>query len=174
MLQGDLSFSDKPGQEAYLAITGQLRLPSATIIANLQGPLTSPRLTFQSIPQLPTSSILSLILFNKEISEISPLQALQLAQVVMSLSGNGGPDVLGAIRKSIGVDKLNISGKDGSDEIALQIGWCISHGITVSLSQSATSSDITIEVDLKNGFLFEAETQNQEEGKFSLKWNHNY
>ncbi|MES2199025.1 MAG: translocation/assembly module TamB domain-containing protein [Chlamydiota bacterium] len=174
LLQGDLSFSDKPGQESSLAITGQLILPSATIIANLQGALTSPRLTFQSIPQLPTSSILSLILFNKEISEISPLQALQLAQVVMSLSGNGGPDVFGAIRKTIGVDKLNISGKDGSDEIALQIGWCIAHGITVSLSQSATSSDITIEVDLKNGFLFEAETQNQEEGKFSLKWNHNY
>ena len=174
LIQGDLSFSDKPEQEAHLAITGQLVLPSATIIANLQGPLTSPRLTFQSIPGLPTSSILSLILFNKEISEISPLQALQLAQVVMSLSGSGGPDVLGAIRKSIGVDKLNISGKDGSDEISLQIGWCIAHGVTVSLSQSATSSDITIEVDLKNGFLFEAETQNQEEGKFSLKWNHNY
>jgi hypothetical protein len=64
--------------------------------------------------------------------------------------------------------------KEGSDEISLQIGWCIAHGITVSLSQSATSSDITVEVDLKNGFLFEAETQNQEEGKFSLKWNHNY
>ncbi len=174
LTKGEITFSDKGDQGAYLVLSGDLHLPAATIIANLQGPLTSPRLTFQSVPGLPISSILSLILFNKDISEISALQALQLAQVVMSLSGSGGPDVMGAIRKTIGVDKLNISGKEGSDEIALQIGWCVAKGITVSLSQSATGSDVTIEVDLKNGFLFEAETQNREEGKFSLKWNRNY
>ncbi len=174
LMQGDLSFSDKPNQDAYLKLTGQLQLSQATITANMQGPLTSPRLTFQSTPALPTSSILSLILFNKDISEISPLQTLGLAQVIMSLSGNGGPGVLEAIRKSIGIDRLSITGKDGSDEISLQIGWYLTHGVTVSLSQSATSSDVTVEVDLKNGFVFEAETQNQEEGKFSLKWNKNY
>ena len=140
----------------------------------MQGPLTSPALTFQSIPSLPTSSILSLILFDKDISEISALQALSLAQTIVSLSGKGGPGVLESIRKTIGVDRLHIVGKDGSDEISVQIGWYLSHGITLSLSQSATSSDITVEVDLKNGFIFQAETQNQEEGKFSLKWNKNY
>jgi hypothetical protein len=44
----------------------------------------------------------------------------------------------------------------------------------LSLSQSTTSSDVTVEVDLKKGFIFQAETQNQEEGKFSFKWNKNY
>lgn len=174
LTHGELSFFERADQAAHLTLAGELKLPSATIIANLQGPLSSPRLTFQSIPQLPTSSILALMLFNKDVSEINTLQTLQLAQVIMSLSGNGGPDVLGAIRKTIGVDRFQISGKEGTDEIALQIGWCIAHGVTVSLSQSASSSDITVEVDLKNGFVFEAESQNQEEGKFSLKWNCNY
>lgn len=174
LMQGDLSFYDRPDQKAYLKIIGQLQIPSAMIIATMQGPLTSPKLTFHSNPPMPTSSILSLILFNKDISEISPLQAIQIAQVIMSLSGSGGPDVLEAIRKSLGVDRLNIVGKDGSDEISVQIGWYLTHGITVSLSQSASSSDITVDVDLKHGFIFEAETQNQEEGKFSLKWNCNY
>jgi translocation and assembly module TamB len=140
----------------------------------MQGPLTSAQLTFQAIPSLPTSSILSLILFNKDISEISPLQALQLAQTIVSLSGNGGPGVLDSIRKKIGVDRLTIIGKGETDEISVQIGWYLSHGITLSLSQSATSSDVTVEVDLKKGFIFQAETQNQEEGKFSFKWNKNY
>jgi translocation and assembly module TamB len=169
-MSGDLFF----GQEAYLKLSGQLQLQGTMITVTMQGPLRSPRLTFQSSPYLPTSSILSLILFNKDISEISPLQTIQLAQVIMSMSGTGGPDVLEAIRKSIGIDRLSISGKDGTEEIAVQIGWYLTHGITVSLSQSATSSDIKVEVDLKNGFIFEAETQNQEEGKFSLKWNKNY
>jgi len=172
--QGEISFSDKPNGGATLKINGELPLSSATILAQMQGQLTSPQITFQAIPTLPTSSILSLILFDKDISEISALQALQLAQTVVSLSGKGGPGVLESIRKKIGVDRLNIVGKDGTDEIAVQIGWYLSHGITLSLSQSATSADVTVEVDLKNGFIFQAETQNREEGKFSLKWNKNY
>lgn len=171
LTQGEISFADP---NSYIKIRGELPLSAATIIFQMQGPLTSPALTFQSIPSLPTSSILSLILFDKDISEISALQALSLAQTIVSLSGKGGPGVLESIRKTIGVDRLHIVGKDGSDEISVQIGWYLSHGITLSLSQSATSSDITVEVDLKNGFIFQAETQNQEEGKFSLKWNKNY
>jgi autotransporter translocation and assembly factor TamB len=174
LTQGEISFSDKPTPSAYLKINGQLQMSNVTILAQMQGPLTAPTLSFYSVPYLPTSSILSLILFNKDISEITALQAIQLAQVIVSLSGKGGPDVLEAIRKSIGIDRLNIVGKDGTDEISVQIGWYLTHGVTVSLSQSTTSSDVTIEVDLKNGFIFQAETQNQEEGKFSLKWNKNY
>lgn len=174
LTQGEISFTDTPSPSSYIKISGELPLSAATITFQMQGPLTSPVLTFQSIPSLPTSSILSLILFDKDISEISALQALSLAQTIVSLSGKGGPGVLESIRKTIGVDRLHIVGKDGTDEISVQIGWYLSHGITLSLSQSATSSDVTIEVDLKNGFIFQAETQNQEEGKFSLKWNKNY
>ena len=74
-----------------------------TVIAFLRGPLTSPQLTFQSTPALPTSTVLSYILFSKDISEISQGEAIHLAQVLISLSGGTGPDVLEAIRKSIGV-----------------------------------------------------------------------
>ncbi|MBM3198264.1 MAG: translocation/assembly module TamB [Chlamydiae bacterium] len=173
LTQGTLTFFDKPDQETQLTLTGELPLKETTLLVMMQGPLSHPKVTFQSTPPLPTSSILSLILFDKDISEISPFQALQLAQVIVSLSG-GGPDVLEAIRKTIGVDRFSITGKEGTDEIVLQVGWYLTHGITVSLSQSATSSDVTVEVDLKNGFVFEMETQNQEEGKFSLKWHNRY
>lgn len=174
LTQGEITFNDKPTPSAFIKISGNLQMSDVQVLAVMQGPLSSPTLTFQSIPHMPTSSILARILFNKDISEITAIQALQLANVIVSMSGSGGPDVLEAIRRSIGVDRLTIVGKDGSDEISLQIGWYLTHGVTVSLSQSATSSDVTIEVDLKHGFIFQAETQNQEEGKFSLKWNKNY
>ena len=174
LTQGEISFAEKPTPSAFLKLSGTLQLGDIAVFASLQGPLTTPALTFQSIPHLPTSSILARILFNKDISEISAMQALQLAHVIVSLSGGGGPDILEAIRRSIGLDRLTIVGKDDSDEISLQIGWYLTHGVTVTLSQSVTSSDVTIEVDLKKGFIFQAETQNQEEGKFSLKWNKNY
>lgn len=172
--EGEITFVDKPTPQAFIKIGGMLQLSDVQVMVSVQGPLESPTFTMHSIPHMPTSALLSRILFNKDISEITAVEALQLANVLVSMTGTTGPDVLENIRRSIGVDRLTIVGKEGSDEISLQIGWYLTHGVTVSLSQSATSSDVTIEVDLKHGFIFQAETQNQEEGKFSLKWNKNY
>lgn len=174
LTEGELIFSDKPTPSAYLHLNGTLNLPSATVTAMLRGPLTSPQLTFQSNPQKPTSAILALILFNKEISEISHPEAIQLASTLVSLSGGAGPDVLESIRKSIGIDRLNISSKPGSDEVAVQIGKYLTRGIMITLSQSATSSQVIVEVELPKGFIFQAETQEEGEGKFSLKWRKTY
>ncbi len=176
LTQGEITFTDKPTQGAFLNLSGTLALPDELIVTVLlRGPLTSPQLTFQSIPPQPTSSILSNLLFDKKISEINAFQAIQLAQVIVTLSGGSGPSVLETIRKSLGVDRLNIvAGKNGLTDIAVQIGKYLTHGVTVTLTQSADSSNVTIEVEVCPGFIFQAETQDQEEGKFSLKWNRNY
>jgi autotransporter translocation and assembly factor TamB len=174
LTEGEIVFNDKPTPSAYLNLNGTLTLPEATITAMLRGPLTSPQLTFQSNPQKATSSILALILFNKDISDISHPEAVQLASTLVSLSGGAGPDVLETIRKSIGVDRLNISSKPGTDEIAVQIGKYLTRGLLITLTQSATSSQVIVEVELPKGFVFQAETQEEEEGKFSLKWTKSY
>ena len=174
LTEGEVVFIDKPTPSAYLHLNGTLNLPDVTITAMLNGPLMAPQLTFQSNPYKPTSSILALILFNKEISEISHSEAIQLASVLVSLSGGAGPDVLESIRRSIGVDRLNIASKPGSDEVAVQIGKYLTRGIMITLSQSATSSQVIVEVELPHGFVFQAETQEEEEGKFSLKWRKTY
>ena len=178
LTEGEILFNDKPTPSAYLSLSGTLSMTDLTVTAMLHGPLTSPQLTFQSNPQKPTSEILSLILFNKDITEISHTQAIQLASTLVSLSGGAGPDMLESFRKSIGIDRLNIASrkgsKEGSDEIALEIGKYLTRGILVTLSQSPTSSQVIVEVELPHGFVFQAETQEEEEGKFSLKWTKSY
>lgn len=175
LTEGEIVFTDKPTPNAYLNLNGTLSLPNASITAMLRGSLTHPQLTFQSNPQMSSSSILALILFNKDISDISHPEALQLASTLMSLSGGAGPDVLETIRKTIGVDRLNIvSASADSDEIAVQIGKYLTRGVMITLSQSATSSQVIVEVELPHGFVFQAETQEEEEGKFSLKWTKSY
>lgn len=173
--QGEILFTDQGSEQAYISLKGELQLPEVTVTAILNGPLSAPVLTFQSTPYMPTSSILSHILFNKDISDITAFQALQVAQTIVTLSGGAGPDVLEKIRKSIGVDRLNIvSSSQNPDEVALQIGKYLTKGVMVTLSQGFNSSQVIVEVELKYGFLLQAETQEVEEGKFSLKWNRNY
>jgi translocation and assembly module TamB len=174
LTEGEILFNDKPAPSAYLNLNGTLSLPAITITAMLRGPLMAPQLSFQSNPQKPTSAILALILFNKEITEISHPEAIQLASTLVSLTGGAGPDVLESIRSSIGIDRLSIASKPGSDELAVQIGKYLTRGVMITLSQSATSSQVIVEVELPKGFVFQAETQEEEEGKFSLKWRKTY
>ncbi len=170
--EGEIILGNKLAEEAYIKIKATLPLAEYTITAMLTGPVTSPVLTFQSTPYLPTSSILSYILFNKDIPEISTVQAVQLAQMIVTLSGKMGPDVLETIRKGLGVDRLNIiSCEDG---VAIQIGKYLTRGVMVTLAQGTDSSQVVVEVELKHGFIFQAETQPGQEGKFSLKWHKNY
>jgi translocation and assembly module TamB len=121
------------------------------------------------------------LLFGQNLAEINSYQALQLANSLASLAGEG-PDILESTRKSLGVDRLTIvttpsDDDELSDRIALQVGKYISEGILVSFSQGAeeSSTNISIEIEMKNGFVFQLESdQQQNQGKFTLKWNHNY
>ena len=176
LTEGQIVFNDTAKFSSYLSLSGQLTLPDVVITAQLRGPLQSPQLTFQSNPQLPTSSILSRVLFDKDISDISQSEASKLASALMAISSSAGPDILDTIRKTIGVDRLNlVSSSSGStEEVALQIGKYLTKGVLITLSQSTTSSHVIVEIELPYGFVFQAETQEEQEGKFSLKWTKSY
>ena len=149
-------------------------------MARLKGPLNSPQIAFQSIPPLPMGSIISQLLFGQDLSEINTLQAVQIVNSLASFSPNS-PNVLSNSRRSLGIDRLRVIATPTSDEgaqsIALQVGKYVTRGILVSVSQGfdAGSTNLSVEVDLTNGFVFQAESQQeQEQGKFTLKWNLNY
>lgn len=183
--QGEISFSDKPGQEGLLSVSGTLNLNDVTITAQLRGTLTAPQLTMQSVPPLTTSDIFSLILFNKKVAEIKPMQAVTLARTVISLSGSAGWNFVGQIGSGLnvlGIDTFDIiPSEEGLNQTSITIGkhFYLVRGVLISLTQSLTSRCVTVEVDLGKGVLFQAEnqsgeTQSQQVGKFSLKWNKNY
>ncbi|MEN9343429.1 MAG: hypothetical protein RLZZ453_216 [Chlamydiota bacterium] len=176
LTEGHLLFNDKSSPFAYLNVQGELSLADSTITITLRGPITSPQLSFHSNPQKPTSAILALILFDKDISEINQMEALQLASTLISLSGSTGPDLLESIRKTLGVDRLNISSASDANRlpVEVQIGKYLTKGVMVTLVQSETSSRVIVEVEIPKGFVFQAETQENQEGKFSLKWRKNY
>ncbi len=183
--QGEISFTDKPGQEGILNISGTLNMPEATITAQLRGILTAPQLSLESVPPLATSDIFSLILFNKKITEIKPLQAVQLAHTVMSFSGSAGWNFVGQIGSGLnilGIDTFDIvPSEQGLNQTSITIGkqFYLVRGVMISLTQSLSSSRFIVEVDLGGGLIAQAEnesseTQSGQVGKFSLKWNKNY
>ena len=177
--EGALSLKGKAYEMPNLNISGTTSEKGIAITAHLSGPLNKPQITFQSSPPLPVSGILSYLLFGQDLSDVSGIQALQLAGTIATFAGEG-PDILELTRKSLGVDRLQVvmtPTASGEETIALQVGKIVFPGFLVSIKQGAddSSPNIAIEVDLTHGFTFEAESEQQPaQGKFSLLWNLNY
>lgn len=168
--KGELRFSES---SAFMNITSSVELSNLSVTIHFRGSLSNPQLIFESTPALPTSSIISHILFDKDVSALSTSEAIQLANTIVSLSGGSGTNVLESIRKIIGIDRLSFSASE-EGKVSVQIGKYLTHGVTITLNQSTEQSHVKVEVELKGGFLLEAETQEDNQGKFSFKWNKNY
>lgn len=177
LIDGSLTFRGKEKEMPWIDIAAFMQVKDVSITTRLKGPLNQPQITLQSVPPLPMSTILAYLLFGQDMSEINSFQALQLANSLASIAGEG-PDVMEKARKSLGVDRLQVVSVPTGDEelsetIALQVGKYVSEGILVSITQGAedSSTNISIEVEMKHGFILQMESdQRQEQGKFTLKW----
>ncbi len=105
-------------QEALLQLEGDLvpflRMVASTendgITANvvIEGRADDPDVRFTSVPDMPEEEVLAQLLFGQDLQNLSPVQALQLANAVATLAGRGGQGVMAKLRQGIGVDNLDV------------------------------------------------------------------
>lgn len=104
--------------EATMAMEGDL-IPTVAIAAStesdgvtssirIDGPATEPKVSFTSSPELPEEEVLARLLFGRDLTSLSPLQAAQLASAVATLSGRGGAGIVGRLRSGFGLDDLDV------------------------------------------------------------------
>jgi translocation and assembly module TamB len=142
-----------------LDFTGDLT-PSLDFLAETQagevtariavtGPASQPEFAFSSSPDLPQDEVLSRVLFQRPSGGLSAGQALQLAQTVAQLSGGTGTDAFESLRRSLGVDSLDIT-VDASGGPAVGVSRYISDNVRVGVKAGARpeESGVTVDVDL--------------------------
>jgi translocation and assembly module TamB len=78
-------------------------------VIRIAGTAAKPTITLTSTPVLPRDEVLSQVLFGASASQLSPLQAAQLASAVSGLASGGGFDVIGGLRNFAHLDRLGIS-----------------------------------------------------------------
>ena len=83
--------------------------PTLTAVIRIAGTAAKPTITLTSTPVLPRDEVLSQVLFGASASQLSPLQAAQLASAVSGLASGGGFDVIGGLRNFAHLDRLGIS-----------------------------------------------------------------
>jgi translocation and assembly module TamB len=111
---GLVTFTGARPPNPRLDISASSEIEGVTVTLNVDGSATQPQIAFTSSPALPQDEILARILFGGSVTEISALQAVQLAASLQSLQGGGGGGLnpLGKLRSATGLDRLRILGSD--------------------------------------------------------------
>src|ERR1700677_4354419 len=111
----------------------------------MTGPAAQPVFAFTSEPSLPQDEILSRILFQKPSGNLSPFQALQVANAAASLSGNG--DAFEKVRKSLGVDSLDVGASaTGGPVVGAQ--RAINDRLSLGVKSGARPEDNGVSLDI--------------------------
>ena len=113
----------------------------------LEGDLTEPTLTVSSIPDLPQDEVLAQLLFGRNLSSITPLQAIQLASAIATLAGRGGGGLIEGFRDRLGVDSFDVT-TDDQGNAAVQAGIYLTDRIYTEAIVSADDTEINLNFDV--------------------------
>ncbi|MEI8394807.1 MAG: translocation/assembly module TamB domain-containing protein [Rhodospirillaceae bacterium] len=145
--KGRLSFTGDLMPE--LDFLAESKANATTVQVEITGPANQPTFAFTSQPTLPQDEVLSRLLFSKASGKLSPFQALQLAHAITQFSG-GGDDAFDRLRRSLGIDNLDIRTDTGGASVALS--RAISNRISIGVKAGATpeQSGLSADIDLTN------------------------
>ncbi|WP_229802328.1 translocation/assembly module TamB domain-containing protein [Paramylibacter ulvae] len=114
----------------------------------VSGLVSDPQISLESTPELPEDEILSHMIFGKNLNEISPFQAIQLASGLRELSGKGGIAFASKLRSKLDLDDFNVVVDDDGD-IGVRAGKYLSENVytTVTIAERDKST-VSINLDV--------------------------
>ncbi|WP_439142052.1 translocation/assembly module TamB domain-containing protein [Pseudooctadecabacter sp.] len=144
-LQGDFS--------PFLRLVARTETQTGTIVSIVvEGEPDTIDVRFESTPEMPQDEVLAQLLFGRDLSSISPLQAVQLASAVATLAGSGNGGVINSFRQDLDLDDLDIiTDEDGN--AAVRAGKYLSENVYTDVTVGAGgTSEINLNIDIDRNF----------------------
>ena len=161
-----------------LSMRATATLSGTAVTINIAGRAQNPQITFSSSPSLPQDELLSRILFGNSITELSPMQAIQLASALNSLRGSGGGlNPLGKLRSASGIDRLRVLGADEATGRGTSVaaGKYISNDIYVEIVTDTRGFTATqIEIALSKALSILSQTGGSNGTAINLRYSKDY
>ncbi|MBP0481183.1 translocation/assembly module TamB domain-containing protein [Sagittula salina] len=130
----------------YVNFAATTVVEDTEITIALRGEVSQPELTVSSSPDLPQDEALAFFLFGRGVDTLSPLQAVQLAAAIRTLSGEGGLGLQDSIRSGLGVDNLDLGTADDGT-VQASVGKYISEKIYTEATVDADGNS-TVNLNL--------------------------
>lgn len=133
----------------YIRFIATTRTSETSATVTIEGEATEPEVHFASDDGLPEEEVIAQILFGRGLDTISAFQAAQLASAVATLAGRGGDGLAGKLRKSVGLDDLDVQ-TDETGAATLRAGKYISDRVYTDVAVGADGkSEINLNLDLR-------------------------
>ncbi|WP_315760339.1 translocation/assembly module TamB domain-containing protein [Sphingomonas sp. Y38-1Y] len=161
-----------------ITISASTTAEGVTATINVTGTAQRPRLSFTSTPALAQDEVLSRILFGRSVTNLSAVQAIQLASALNSLRGSGGGlNPLGELRQAGGIDRLRILGADEASGrgTALAAGQYLTDDIYVEIITDARGFTATqLEIALTKALSLLSQTGSFGGSSVNLRYSRDY
>ncbi|WP_299814120.1 translocation/assembly module TamB domain-containing protein [uncultured Jannaschia sp.] len=144
--EGTITFQG--GLTPYIRLVAVTETDSVTASIIIEGPADAIEVRFESQPEIPQEEIVAQIFFGRDLSELSPLQALQLANSVAVLAGRSQGGLLDNLRGSAGLDDLDVT-TDDEGNVALRAGKYVSDNVYTDVQIDQTGeADLSLNLDV--------------------------
>ncbi len=132
--------------DPYLNLVARTSTSKADAFVTVTGSASNPTVVFSSSPELPQDEVLALIIFDRNVSELSPLQVARLANAATELAGGQNASLFNNLREGTGLDDLDIV-SDNEGNAAVKVGKYISDNVYLGV-QAGTTSEATVNLDI--------------------------
>lgn len=189
VIRGDYDFAGKrfefdPESVVYLSTRPRdIRLnliaerddPTLTAVVRIGGTAAKPEITLSSTPSLPSDEVLSQVLFGASASQLSPLEAAQLAAAVSALASGGGLDVIGNLRAFAGLDRLALAGGDAGAGVTVSGGKYITDKVYLELTGGGREGPTAqVEWRIKRQLSILSRLGGQAGARLAVRWRRDY
>jgi len=170
---GTITFTGGGHIDPQLNVVAVREVTDITVTVNINGIASAPTITLSSRPALPQDEVLARLLFNRNVGELGPLEAIQLASAAADMSGLARGGISGVVKRTFGLDTFGFGGQSGS---AVVVGRQVSRNIFVSVEQNVnnTSRVFTITWRLTRHFSLRSSANDQTGADFGLFWRKDY
>jgi len=150
--------------------------PTLTAEVRIRGTAARPEITLTSTPSLPNDEVLAQVLFGRTASQLSPIEAAQLASALSSLAGGGGFDVIGNLRTFAGLDRLALAGGDAaSGAVSISGGKYLTDNVYLELTGGGRDGGAAqVEWRVKKTLSIVSRIGGQGDGRLAIRWRKDY
>ena len=176
--QGRVTFLSKHPPEPELDLTASTSAKDLLAKVHITGKATEPSLQLSSDPALPRDEILARILFNRQLSQITPLQAVKLALAVRTLTSGGNGGVMGSLRQHMGLDELSIDTDPQSSAgpgVTVGAGKYLNEDVYFKVEKGLEENDgrVVVNIRLTPRISIETQAGSEHQGMF-ISWSYSY
>jgi translocation and assembly module TamB len=175
LTQGNVRFNGNQPINPDVAIKAEYETSDITAIVSVGGTPRDIEISFSSNPALPEDEVVSNVLFGKGVTNLSALEAVQLASAMRSLS-SGGEGLVGSARSAVGLDVLSFGSAENGDGTVIRGGKYITKNVYLEV-QSGTepgSEQVGVEVDVTKNLSIETHINDTTGEDIGVYWKKDY